>query len=114
MNRIPHPSLLRVALLAAVLAAGPVATAQGLPPGVSPTLTKWVDSLPVPPAAAPKALPGVSSWADYYEIAMTQHTHQFHSELGPATVWTYGPNGQPGVYLGPTIVAHSNRPVVIK
>ncbi len=114
MNRTPHASLWRVALLAAVLAAGPVATAQGLPPGVSPTLTKWVDPLPIPPAAVPKTKAGISNWADYYEIAMTQHTHQFHSELGPATVWTYGPKGQSGIYMGPTIVAHTNRPVVIK
>ena len=112
---IPFPRpLLRSALALALLAAGSGAPAQGLPPGVSPTLTRWVDALPIPPAATPKAKPGISGWADYYEIAMTQHTHQFHSELSPATVWTYGMKGQPGIYLGPTIVAHTGRPVVVK
>lgn len=85
--------------------------------GVSPSLTKWVDPLPIPPAAAPKFKPPISFWADYYEIAMTAHKHQFHSDLPiPTTdnVWTYGVAGQPGVYLGPTIVAKTGRPVVIK
>lgn len=112
-----HPllsSLSKAALAGLVLAAGPLGLAAPPPPGVSPTLTRWVDPLPVPPAAAAKDKPGISSWADYYEIAMTQHAHQFHRELGPATVWTYGMKGQPGIYLGPTIVAHTNRPVIIK
>ncbi len=107
-----HRSLLQVGVVAALLVAGPLGQAQAL--GVSPPLTKWMDPLPIPPAAIPKVKPGISSWADYYEIAMTQHTHQFHSELGPATVWTYGMKDQPGIYLGPTIVAHTNRPVVVK
>jgi spore coat protein A len=81
--------------------------------GVSPPMTKWVDAMPVPPAASP--LPNANDNAsDYYEIAMTAHLHWFHLELGPATVWTFGVAGQPGVYLGPTIVAQSHRPVVIK
>lgn len=105
-------SLLQAGIVSALLVASPLAKSQGL--GVSPPLTRWMDPLPIPPAATPKVKPGISSWADYYEIAMTQHTHQFHSELGPATVWTYGMKGQPGIYLGPTIVAHTNRPVVVK
>jgi spore coat protein A len=113
--RALHPfQLPKAALLCALLAAGSTALCDPPMPGMSPPLTKWVDALPIPPAATPKAKPGISGWADYYEIAMTQHTHQFHSELGPATVWTYGMKGQPGVYLGPTIVAHTNRPVIIK
>lgn len=118
MRSAPHPSLLRSALAAALLAAGiaaaPVATAQAPMPGMSPDLTKWMDPMPVPPAATTTYKPLVSLAADYYEIAMTAHQHQFHSELGPATVWTYGMKGQPGVYLGPTIVAHRGRPVVVK
>jgi spore coat protein A len=73
-----------------------------------------VDTLPVPPVASKTYKPVISAAADYYEIAMTEHPHQFHSELGPATVWTYGLRGQPGVYLGPTIVAQKGRPVVVK
>jgi spore coat protein A len=94
----------------AVLAgATPVARADD---GVSPPMTKWVDAMPIPPAANPMNTP-MSKGADFYRIAMTAHQHQFHSDLGPATVWTYGVAGQPGVYLGPTIVAKSGRPVVI-
>jgi spore coat protein A len=81
--------------------------------GVSPPMTRWIDPMPVPPVASPIANP-LAQGSDYYEIAMTAHTHVFHADLGPATVWTYGVAGQPGVYLGPTIVATSGRPVVIK
>jgi spore coat protein A len=81
--------------------------------GMSPPMTKWVDPMPVPPAATPTNNPRYKG-ADYYEIAMTAHLHQFHADLGSATVWTYGVAGQPGIYLGPTIVAHSRRQVVIK
>ena len=34
--------------------------------------------------------------------------------MGPATVWTYGQPGQAPVLLGPTIVAQSGRPIVVK
>lgn len=112
-----HPAfLLKVGLSALVFC---LSAARGQAPmpgsvGVSPMLTKWVDPLPVPPAATPRIVPVLSAFADYYEIAMTEHAHQFHSELGPATVWTYGLLGQPGVYLGPTIVAKKGRPVIVK
>ncbi|BDU70601.1 spore coat protein [Geothrix oryzae] len=114
----PQPrSILWTALLVAGLAAGPATLPLAAEPpmlGVSPILTKYVDPLPVPPAATPRFVRGFSELADYYEIAMTQHQHRFHSELGPATVWTYGMKGQPGIYLGPTIVAHRDRPVIVK
>lgn len=115
----PPKSLLKLTLLSSLLSVGSMATpcwAQGGPGtlGVSPLLTKWVDPLPIPPVATPTPQQLMHGWADYYEIAMTQHTHQFHSELGPATVWTYGMAGQPGVYLGPTIVAQQGRSVVVK
>lgn len=29
-------------------------------------------------------------------------------------VWTYGMKDQPGVYLGPIIVAQKDRPVIVK
>jgi spore coat protein A len=99
-------------LLVASLFAGGAGVARA-GDGVSPPMTKWIDPLPVPPAASPVTNPQFKQ-SDYYEIAMTAHQHQFHSDLGPATVWTYGVAGQPGVYLGPTIVAQSGRPVVIK
>jgi spore coat protein A len=55
-----------------------------------------------------------SPWADYYEINMTASQHKFHRDLGPATVWTYGQPGKTPVMLGPTIVATTGRPVVVK
>jgi spore coat protein A len=80
----------------------------------SPTMRHWVDRLPVPPVAEQSFKPGISSWADYYEIDMRASKHQFNMDLGPATVWTYGQPGKNPVLLGPTIVATSGRPVVVK
>jgi len=80
----------------------------------SPGMEKWVDALPVPPVATKTYKPLISSWADYYEINMTASQHQFHRDLGMATVWTYGQPGKTPVLLGPTIVATTGRPVVIK
>jgi len=77
-------------------------------------MTKWVDPLPVPPVATKTVKPLISLWADYYEINMTASQHQFNSALGMATVWTYGQPGKTPVLLGPTIVATTGRPVVIK
>ena len=45
---------------------------------------------------------------------MSASQHQFHRDLGPATVWTYGQSGSTPVLLGPTIVAKTGRRVVIK
>jgi FtsP/CotA-like multicopper oxidase with cupredoxin domain len=80
----------------------------------SPPMEKWVDPLPVPPVATETFKPFISHWADYYEINMTASQHQFHRDLGPADVWTYGQPGKAPVLLGPTIVAKTGRPVVIK
>jgi len=80
----------------------------------SPPMQQWVDPLPVPPVATQTFKPGVSSWADYYEIDMRASKHQFNKDLGPATVWTYGQPGKDPVLLGPTIVATTGRPVVVK
>jgi len=100
-------------LLATSLIGGPGGTAYA-DNGVSPAMTKWIDPLPVPPVATTTFKPLISWWADYYQINMTAHQHQFNSSLpGPATVWTYG-QGNTAVYLGPTIVAKTNRPVVVK
>ena len=81
----------------------------------SPPMAHWVDPLPVPPVATKTFNPLYSGWADYYEITMTASQHQFNAGLpGPATVWTYGQPGKSPVLLGPTIVATSGRPVVVK
>ena len=80
----------------------------------SPPMEKWVDPLPVPPVATTTFKPLISLASDYYEINMTASQHKFHRDLGPATVWTYGQPGKVPVLLGPTIVAKTGRPVVIK
>jgi spore coat protein A len=80
----------------------------------SPTMAKWEDALPVPPVATQTFKPGISWWADYYEIDMRASQHQFNKSLGMATVWTYGQPGKTPVLLGPTIVAKTGRPVVVK
>jgi len=98
--------------LIALCVAGPAAV-YAAKKNSSPNLTKWVDPLPIPPVAVP-ASNSIYPGSDYYEITETQHTHQFHAKLGPATVRTYGVSGYPGVYLGPTIVARTNKPVVVK
>ena len=77
-------------------------------------MVPWIDPLPVPPVATKTFNPSISWWADYYEINMTASQHPFHRDLGPATVWTYGQPGNSPVLLGPTIVAKSGRPVVVK
>ena len=97
-----------VLLGAGIIGMGDVAQAA------SPTMARWVDPLPVPPVATTTFKPLISFWADYYEIEMRASQHQFHRDLGPATVWTYGQPGKTPVLLGPTIVAKSGRPVVIK
>jgi len=80
----------------------------------SPDLERWVDPLPVPPVATKTFVPLLSRVADYYQINMTASQHKFHRDLDPAKVWTYGQPGMTPVLLGPTIVATTGRPVVIK
>ncbi|MHB1456544.1 MAG: multicopper oxidase family protein [Armatimonadota bacterium] len=80
----------------------------------SPPMAHWVDALPVPPVATTTNNPEISKWADYYEINMVASQHQFNSSLGMATVWTYSQPGKTPVLLGPTIVAKTKRPVVVK
>jgi spore coat protein A len=99
-------------LAVALLAAGLLAIAAAAQ--ASPLMDKWVDPLPVPPVAQKTFNPAFSSWADYYVIDMRASQHKFNSSLGPATVWTYGQPGKSPVLLGPTIVAQSGRPVVVK
>ena len=102
-------------VLAALLVAGLMgiaAPASAASPDM--TATKWMDPLPVPPVAQKTFKPGISSWADYYEIDMRASQHTFNVGLGPATVWTYGQPGKAPVLLGPTIVAKTGRPVVVK
>lgn len=94
-------------LLATVLGNSNPAHAQ------SPPMTRWVDPLPVPPVAATAKPPrklDLPRSADYYEITMSASQHQFHRDLGPATVWTYG---QPHRLTGANVRATSRaRPAL--
>ena len=91
-------------------------------------IRKFVDTLPLPNTAndlgqmIPVAVPDTTTFpgSDYYEISLVQYTEQLHADL-PATmlrgyVQTNGPLGlaQKPYYLGPLIIAHSNRPVRVK
>ena len=102
-------ALAAVVLAACLLAVATPALAQ------SPAMSRWVDPLPIPPVAHKTFNPAYSPWADYYEITESASEHLFNSTLpDAATVWTYGQPGQDPVLLGPTIVAKSGRPVVVK
>src|SRR6266496_5226988 len=107
-NRSLINNYIPVLLGAGLIGIGSPACAQ------SPLMAHWVDPLPVPPVATTTFDPLISPSVDYYEINMTASRHQFNSSLGMATVWTYGQPGQKPVLLGPTIVAKTDRPVVIK
>ena len=88
-------------VLAALLVAGLMGAATPVQAAPSPDMPHWVDPLPVPPVAEKTFKPGISGWADYYEIDMRASEHKFNRDLGPATVWTYGQPGKDPVLLGP-------------
>ena len=67
-------------------------------------LPRFVDRMPIPAVAQPKAR---FRWATYYEMAMTQITQQLHRDLPPTNLWAYG-----GVYPGPTFEALRSERVV--
>jgi FtsP/CotA-like multicopper oxidase with cupredoxin domain len=78
----------------------------------SPTLTKFVDTLPLlgPDGAntlgnyIPVAVPDQTSYpdADYYEIAVVQFTQQLHSQLPPTTLRGYVQLDTPDLPDAPT------------
>src|SRR5919201_1505781 len=74
----------------------------------TPSLTKWLDPLPIPTVLTPstnRKYPG----ADYYAIPMAQGSWRFHSQLPLAPTWGYSGAG----YLGKTIEARSGKQVVV-
>jgi spore coat protein A, manganese oxidase len=68
-------------------------------PGVSPTLTKFVDALPIP-----GKLPAAAS----YQVAMTQFRQKLHRDLPATTLWGYN-----GTYPGPTIEVRKGNPISV-
>jgi spore coat protein A len=67
----------------------------------SPTLTPFVDPLPIPPVLRPGS--GVT------DVHMRQFSQKLHRDLPPTKLWGYN-----GVYPGPTIEARAGTPVSIQ
>ncbi|MDP8979910.1 MAG: multicopper oxidase domain-containing protein [Acidobacteriota bacterium] len=65
----------------------------------SPTLTPFVDPLPVPPV-----LPSSNS----YTVTMNQITQKLHRDLPATPLWGYN-----GTYLGPTFEARKGLPISV-
>ncbi len=101
---------------------------QHVVPGTG--MRKFVDTLPGLGAAnannlgqyIPVAVPDTTTYpgSDYYEIELGEYTEKMHSDLPPTTLQGYRQTNtsDPSVsvfnYLGPMIVAQSNRPVRVK
>jgi spore coat protein A, manganese oxidase len=83
----------------------------------SPTITPFTDPLPWLLAPGFTAQPDTNTYpgADYYEIAMKPGAWRFSSKFASASpTWGYWAGATGIGYLGPTIVAQQNRPVVVK
>jgi spore coat protein A len=105
---------------------GVAAASLGAPRAASlgtPSLTRFIDPLPSAIPVLKPALDHLNPLADYYEVTMRPGSWKFHSQL-PKTrlTWGYwgtgvsaGPGGPIGLgYLGPTIEASQDKPVVVK
>jgi spore coat protein A len=91
----------------------------GIRAGPGAWLDKYVDAVPRLPVARPQR--SVYPGADYYELTVRERRWRFHRDLPAAQAWGYwasspsdegGPVG-PG-YLGPTLIAYRDRPVVVR
>ncbi|MGA2297364.1 MAG: multicopper oxidase domain-containing protein [FCB group bacterium] len=71
------------------------------------TLTKWVDSLIIPPIMLPFS-------TNYYEVGMYQITQKLHSQLPPTTVWAYGTSKATAHYPGYTFEVTKGVPIQVK
>jgi len=69
-------------------------------------LSKFIDSLPVPPVLRPKWRTGEYT---YYELKMKQVKQSLHRQLPETTVWGYE-----GIYPGPTIEVEMGERVFVK
>lgn len=74
-------------------------------PPVSPLLMKYMDQLPIPG----QVVPTINSATGFSELSlsMSNASHSFHSQLGPAQTFGYGG----ATYLGPTIIARRGQPI---
>src|SRR5512146_1481162 len=82
---------------------GPISASSPLAAALaSPALTKFTETLPIPPAI--DLTSGGST-----SLAMAPGSHQFHASLGAAATFGYGGAG----YLGPTLLVRQGKPVSI-
>lgn len=87
----------------------------------SPTLTAFVDPLPIPPVAQSVAAlsppPNPAAHQRYneflpqkfYDISQREGTHQFHRDLPATTIWGFN-----GMTPGPTFFARYGEPVLVR
>lgn len=70
-------------------------------------LEKYVDALPIPPAAQP--IGTTPEGYPLYHLDIVQTTHNTHRDLPPTTVWTYN-----GSWPGPSFVVQSGQPIAVE
>ncbi len=105
--RAIHGLAVAAAAMTALLALG-VSQATAVPqPLIPTTLVKYLEPLPIPPAAQETA-PG------YYEMSMNQGTTQFHPALPPTTVWGYNDGFHANGYLGPTFLVRRGEDIHVQ
>jgi len=72
----------------------------------APSLTKYLDPLPIPPVIQPSAtIDGIPR----FNVGMTQFQQQLHSQLAPTPVWGYN-----GIYPGPTFETRRGSPITVR
>ena len=79
----------------------PIPLAQARPEGNGPSVTPFVDPLPVPPVLRPDA-------SGELTVEMRSADVSLHSELPPTPIWGYG-----GTAVGPTIEVRRGSPLTV-
>ncbi|WP_218006945.1 multicopper oxidase family protein [Microtetraspora fusca] len=99
-----------------MLGAGLAASGIGFRDGPDGRPAKYVDAVPKLPVATPRR--SVYPGADYYEVTIRQGRWRFHRDLPAVPTWGYWASGDAepaGLgYLGPTLIADRDRPVVVR
>lgn len=80
--------------------------ANKVDPSNPDTIPKFVDELPIPPAARP---PAAIKGKKYYEIAMKQVRHRYHRDFPTTPIWGYD-----GMHPGPTIKVKQNEKIYVR
>jgi FtsP/CotA-like multicopper oxidase with cupredoxin domain len=72
----------------------------------APTLSKFVDPLPIPQMISPS---GMVNNVPFFDVNMMQFRKKQHRDLPPTTLWGYN-----GMYPGPIFEARSGSPVAVQ